>query len=294
MRCGWTAQRPIDRLAFKITGDKVNTNRKPNLWLGMLISLFLSGCGQTTSQIAATFTPSSMLVSSTAILPAQKPVHGDAQSGATCNKIAFVLHNGDHSDIFSACPDGSDLQNLTNSTVLNSTPAWSPDGKSIAFSSNRTGNHQIFIMNADGSGVIQLTSEYQNDYPVWLLDGKQIAFRTTDGNGLWWWRVMNIPTSEIMQFSEPVYDFYFQTPAWSPDGQKIATMSLIEQEQRNDGSSQIHVKNTDGSNDIALTNDTWANINPAWSPDGKEIAFLSERDGTYNKFALYFNGSRWP
>ena len=90
-----------------------------------------------------------------------------------------------------------------------------------------------------------------------------------------------------MQFSEPVYDFYFQTPAWSPDGQKIATMSLIEQEQRNDGSSQIHVKNTDGSNDIALTNDTRANINPTWSPDGKEIAFLSERDGTYNKFALY-------
>lgn len=63
-------------------------------------------------------------------------------------------------------------------------------------------------------------------------------------------------------------------------------MSLVEQEQRNDGSSQIHIKNTDGSNDIALTNDVWANVNPVWSPDGTQIAFLSERDGTYNSFAL--------
>lgn len=133
----------------------------------------------------------------------------------------------------------------------------------------------------------QLTSDYQNNFPVWLPDGKHIAFLTTDTKGLWWWRIINIKTNQIIQFSEPSYDFFYQTPAWSPDGQQIAYMSLVEQRQRNDGSSQIHVKNIDGSNDVALTNDIWANINPVWSPDGKKIAFLSERDGTYNMFALY-------
>ena len=64
-------------------------------------------------------------------------------------------------------------------------------------------------------------------------------------------------------------------------------MSLVEQKQRNDGSSQIHVKNVDGSNDTGLTSDIWANMNPVWSPDGIKIAFISERDGTYISFALY-------
>ncbi len=265
----------------------MNTNRKLNLFFGLLISLSMSGCGQTASQFAATFTPSSTLVSPVVLVPTQKAANEDAQRGATCNKIAFVLAKGNQSDIFSACPDGSDIQNLTNSPDFNSTPAWSPDGERIAFSSSRTGIPQIFVMNADGSNAIQFTFDHQNDYPIWLPGGEKIAFRTTDGKGLWWWRVMNIQTSEITQFSEPVFDFFYQTPAWSPDGQRIAYMSLFEQEPRNDGSSQIHVKNLNGSNDRALTNDTWANINPIWSPDGKEIAFLSERDGVYNSFALY-------
>jgi Tol biopolymer transport system component len=202
-------------------------------------------------------------------------------------KIIFVITKGETSDISSICPDGSNLTKLTDSTSLNTTPAWSPDGKDIAFSSSRTGSSQIFVMDANGSSLIQLTSDYQNDFPVWLPDGKQIAFRTTDGNGLWWWRIVNIETHQAIQLTEPTYDFFFQTPAWSPDGQYIAYMSLLEQKQRNDGSSQIHVKTIDGSIDTALTNDIWANINPVWSPDGKKIAFLSERDGKYNMFALY-------
>jgi TolB protein len=142
-------------------------------------------------------------------------------------------------------------------------------------------------MDEDGNNPVQLTTDYENSSPIWLPDGKQIAFLTTDGEGLWWWRMINIDNHAVSQFSEPSYDFFFQTPAWSPDGQYIAYMSLVEQQHRNDGSSQIHVKTVDGSSDIALTNDTWANIHPVWSPNGERIAFLSERDGKYNMFALY-------
>jgi TolB protein len=236
----------------------MNADRKVCVWLVILIGLFLPGCGQT-----------------------------DSLNNGPCKRIVFVLGKEDYSDIFSVCPDGSHLTKLTDSTSSNVAPAWSPDGKRIVFSSPRNGHYQIFVMNADGSNTIQLTSDYQNDYPVWLPDGEQIAFRTTDTRGLWWWRIINIDTREVTVFSEPSYDFFFQTPAWSPDGQRIAYMSLVEQQQRNDGSSQIHVKNIDGSNDIALTNDIWANVNPIWSPDGEKMAFLSERDGRYNMFALY-------
>ena len=81
--------------------------------------------------------------------------------------------------------------------------------------------------------------------------------------------------------------FSTRPPAWSPDGREIAYMSLVEQAQRNDGSSQIHIKSIDGSNDRALTHNIWANVNPIWSPDGQKIAFLSEQSGTYYAFALY-------
>ena len=204
-----------------------------------------------------------------------------------CKRIAFVLSNAAGQEIYSICPDGSGLTNLTNSDADDYSPAWSPDGKRLAFVSTRTGSSQVFLMQEDGKTQTLLTSDYQNDDPVWLPDGKQIAVRTTDGNGLWWWRLFDLDDENISDLTEPSYDFFFQKQAWSPDGKKIAYMSLQEQVERNDGSSQIHIMNMDGSEDQALTSDIWANISPAWSPDGEWIAFLSERDGTYNSFALY-------
>jgi Tol biopolymer transport system component len=204
-----------------------------------------------------------------------------------CKKIAFSEYDGQNYDIYSVCPDGSGLVNLTNDPSDDVNPAWSPDGTKLAFSSARSGHFQIYQMSEDGTGVTALTSDYENLNPVWLPDGRHIAFRTDDGKGLFWWRVLALENSELTTITEPSYDFFFQTPAWSPDGQSIAYMSLVEQQERNDGSSQIHVNNVDGTNDIALTADIWANFNPKWSPDGSKIAFLSERGGTNNLYNLY-------
>jgi TolB protein len=131
------------------------------------------------------------------------------------------------------------------------------------------------------------TGRVINSLPVWLPDGLHIAFRTTDNQGLWWWRTAKLDGSAIEKISQPSYDFFSQTPAWSPDGTRIAYMSLEEQKKRNDGASQIHIKDIDGKNDYALTHDTWENATPVWSPDGRLIAFLSERHGEPNIFALY-------
>jgi Tol biopolymer transport system component len=166
-------------------------------------------------------------------------------------------------------------------------PAWSPDGAQLAFVSDRSGTAQVYRMDANGANVRQLTTDLQNDQPIWLPGGEQIAVRTTDGQGLWWWRVVDLNSNQLVDLTEASYDFFFQKQAWSPASPEIAYMSLAEQQGRNDGSSQIHVKAIDGSRDRALTDNIWANINPLWSPDGQQLAFLSEMHGEYNVYALY-------
>ncbi|HEY3126676.1 MAG TPA: LpqB family beta-propeller domain-containing protein, partial [Candidatus Limnocylindria bacterium] len=75
----------------------------------------------------------------------------------------------------------SPIRQLTSSTATNVRPAWSPDGKSIAFQSNRDGPYHIYVMNSDGSNLRQLTNGDNDDrHPNWSPDGKLIAVDTGD------------------------------------------------------------------------------------------------------------------
>lgn len=145
----------------------------------------------------------------------------------------------------------------------------------------------LYIMDQVGENVRQLTSGLQIRRLTWLPDGQHIAILVGDSQGRWRWEIVTIETQDITPLTDWIFDFFFRTPSYSHDGTRIAFMSLVEQAERNDGSSQIHIKDIDGSNDYAITSDIWANISPAWSPDDRQIAFLSERDGRYNQFALY-------
>ena len=81
--------------------------------------------------------------------------------------------------------DGTGKTTLSKGAGRDCLPAWSPDGKLIAFSSNRDGKPGIFVMNADGSGVKRLTSTTGvDDWPAWSPDGSMIAFqRSTAPDG---------------------------------------------------------------------------------------------------------------
>lgn len=278
----------------------MSNRQKSSLYWWLLILILLAGCAQKgmaseTPIVAFTATPiggvvTPTIMESTAVVPTLPEPTISVPTDTIpkeCKKVAFSEYDGVNYDIYTVCPDGSQLVNLTNDPADDVNPAWSPDGTQIAFSSSRSDHFQLYLMSADGKTLSPLTSDYENQFPVWLPDGKHIAFRTDDGKGLFWWRVMDLESLEVTTLSEPSYDFFYQTPAWSPDGKRIAYMSLVEQQERNDGSAQLHVRNVDGTNDIALTNDVWANVNPKWSPDGSKIAFLSERSGTYEMFALY-------
>ncbi len=137
-------------------------------------------------------------------------------------------------------------------------PRLSPDGKQIVFTSFRDGDAEIYLMDADGSGQLRLTSNGASDrLPAWSPDGTQIAF-TTDRDGNDEIYVMNTDGSGLARLTtDPASDSY---PAWSPDGRQIAFASV------RDGNAEIYVMNADGSGQSRVTNDPGFDFAPDWTP----------------------------
>ena len=97
-------------------------------------------------------------------------------------KIAFARGG----EVYSVNPDGTGEAQLTsNAAVDDDQPTWSPDGSRIAFHSNRDGNYELYVMNADGSNQSRLTTNTVRDrFPAWSPDGARIALsRGSPPNG---------------------------------------------------------------------------------------------------------------
>ena len=133
----------------------------------------------------------------------------------------------------------------------------------------------IFTMNADGSGVVQVTSAVGHDeYPTWAPDGSRIAFQS-DRGGKPTLYVMNADGSELRPLlRDPGSDCGPNNPCrprWSPDGSQIAFSS-----RRGGDTFRIYRVQPDGAGLAAVTDPNTrflGDTEPAWSPDGREIAF---------------------
>jgi TolB protein len=188
-------------------------------------------------------------------------------------KIVFT----GNSDIYTTEADGGNVQRLTDSPRFDYLPRWSPDGTKIAFVRQRDNNGEIYVMNADGSNQTMLTNDPADDYsPIFSPDGTRIAFTTTRAapnpttcfispNCNVEIYVMNADGSNQTRLtSDPAYDY---SPAWSPDGSRIAFTR----------GGYIYVMNADGSNQTQLTNSGY-DSSPRWSPDSSRFTFTSVRD----------------
>jgi Tol biopolymer transport system component len=157
-------------------------------------------------------------------------------------------------------------------------------GSKIAFSSDRDGNSEIYVMNADGSSQQNLTNHPASDSgAAWSPDGTKIAFASNrDGN----FEVYVIDADGSNPFNLTNNSANEATPAWSPDGSMIAFRS------DRDGDMDIYVMAADGSGPITnLTNHPSFDHDPTWSPDGTQIAFSSDRTGVDQIFVMNTDGS---
>ena len=151
-------------------------------------------------------------------------------------------------------------------------PPAVPSLASLAYSGTLAGNEDIYLIKADGTGKVRLTTHSATDAePAWSPDGSKIAFRShRDGNGEVYVMSAAFDGSATRLTNHAAADYQ---PAWSPDGSRIAFVS------ERDGNAEIYVMDVDGTNLVRLTSHIAPDRSPAWSPDGHKIAFSSERDG---------------
>jgi Tol biopolymer transport system component len=191
-------------------------------------------------------------------------------------------------------PDGTSVHDVIDGynrslVVAGYQSAWSPDGTKIAFtgydhegsSSGGGANYDVYVMNADGSDLRNLTKTPDDvargasqGPPVWSPDGTKLVFEGDDGrdDGVY---VMNANGTGFRWLADGL------RPAWSPDGSRILYPM----------GSHLYTIAADGTNAIQLTNAPGRDDLPSWSPDGSKIAFVRYDGSVTSVLVMAADGS---
>jgi TolB protein len=158
---------------------------------------------------------------------------------------------------------------------LNTSAAYSPDGREIACTLSHDGNPEIYLLDARGGSPRRLTNHRGIDTsPAWSPTGREIAF-TSDRGGSPQVYLMDRDGGNVRRLTYEVS--YTDSPSWSPKGDRIAFVS------RTGSGFDIYVARADGSAARRVVSGG-SNENPRWSADGRHLLFASNREGAYGLF----------
>ena len=197
-------------------------------------------------------------------------------------RMGGTVEQRDVKEIYIADYDGENQKRVTVGRTLNITPRWSPDARSIAYTSYRRGEPQIFVSHIYEGTLDELTKgagSGQNWLPAWSPDGQKVCFGSTRGGGPSQLYVMNKDGSGLRRLTDDRW--VNTTPTWSPSGNQIAFVS------DRTGNPQIYVINADGVGQAQRisTAESYAD-KPSWSPPPyNEIAYTA-RTGPGNDIKI--------
>ena len=238
--------------------------------------------GVTAASLLAVFTA----CSSDSAGPPVSRLSSDAVSAAAMQSVgppgSIVFHSARDgtSTIYVMNPDGSG-QRAVITGPGDFWPDISPDGRFVAFRSNRTGNNEIYVADLNGGTAVNISNNTANDdWPRWSPNGHRIAFHS-DRDGNFNIFTVNPDGTDLRHVTtDAALD---QWPDWSPDGKRLAFRRGMD----------IYTADADGveQNVQRLTFlSTILNQMPAWSPNGKQIAFMSLRAGYVSVFLMSADG----
>jgi Tol biopolymer transport system component len=238
--------------------------------------------------LAASMTVAMLVVGAVGLLVPDEPARAafPGQNG----RIAFIATTGtvEATEIYTIKPNGSELKRITNNSVGDYRPAYSPDGKRLAFDSYRT-RQQVWVKSASSAGgAVRLTGTGVNSTPAWSPDGTKIVFtrRLKDIYDVW---VMNADGTDQTNITNSP-EFHEDGAVWSPDGTKIAFHGRPTVSETSD----IYVMNADGTDVRKLTDNTYPAGTPDWSPDGTKLVFtryLGPDEGRYEVYTMNADGT---
>lgn len=184
-------------------------------------------------------------------------------------RIAFESDRDGNFEIYVMNADGTGVTRLTRDPARDGAPAWSPDGRRIAFTSDR-GNRasaDVWIMDADGTNLQQVTSNLANWAPQFSPDGRTLAVQVNRDVV-----IVDLESGGRRQLTYAPEDG--MNPTWSPDGSRLAFVTT-----RAGGRVDIYTMRADGTDVGPLVSLEGASaIDPRWSPDGTSISFVRVPD----------------
>jgi Tol biopolymer transport system component len=227
-----------------------------------------------------------LLAQGDALQPAWSP-HG--------YRIAYWARpQGGQGDVWTTSSDGSNPVQVTNQPSMDWNPVWSPDGKYLYFSSDRTGSMNLWrVPIAEKSGkllgepeAVTTGAGTSSQHISLAQDGRRIAYVSQE-------EIKNLRkiafdsstekvVGEAVSITRGSLQGFFPDP--SPDGDWLAYYSAGKQQD-------IFIIRTDGTGMRQLTDDAFKDREPRWSPDGKRIAFTSDRNGTSQIWVINHDGS---